>query len=109
MNKSDLIGEVAETTGYTRAEVTRLVGLVFGGVTGGLARGEEVSISGFGIFRCRERRATIGRNPRTGEEIHIAAQRSAALRPAKALRRALNPAAGPEQAEAAAPALRRQA
>ena len=108
MNKSDLAGEIAETTGYTRAEVTRLVELVFGGVTGALARGEEVSISGFGIFRCTQRPAGEGHNPRTGEPIQIAAVRSAKLRPAKALREALNPA-GHEQAEAAAPALRRQA
>lgn len=108
MNKSDLVGEITGTTGYTRAETTRLVELVFAAVVGGLARGEEVSISGFGVFRCRERRATTGRNPRTGEEIHIAAMRSAALRPGKALRAALNPA-GHEPAEAAAPALRRRA
>jgi DNA-binding protein HU-beta len=108
MNKSDLAGEIAETTGYTRPEATRLVELVFAGVVGGLARGEDVSISGFGIFRCKTRPESIGRNPRTGEPIRIAASRSAALRPAKALREALNPA-GHEQAEAAAPALRRRA
>ena len=109
MNKSDLAGEIAETTGYTRAEATRLVELVFGRIEGALARGEEVSITGFGIFRCRERRATTGRNPRTGEAMHIAAQRSAMLRPSKALRKALNPSGAWTDEEAAAPALQRRA
>jgi DNA-binding protein HU-beta len=108
MNKSDLVGEIAEATGYTRAEAMRLIDLVFGGIRGALVRGDEVSITGFGIFRCTQRPAGEGHNPRTGEPIQIAAVRSAKLRPAKALREALNPA-GHEQAEAAEPALRRRA
>jgi nucleoid DNA-binding protein len=96
MNKSDLVGEIAGTTGYTRAEASRVVDLVFGGVAGALTRGEEVSISGFGIFRCKERSAKRGRNPRTGEPIQIAAKRSASLRPGKALREAINQPSGAE-------------
>jgi DNA-binding protein HU-beta len=105
MNKSDLAGEIAETTGYTRAESTRLVDLVFDGMKSALVRGDEVSISGFGIFRCKTRPASDGRNPRTGEPIRIAASRSASLRPARALRDALNP----DDEPAAPAAIRRQA
>ena len=107
MNKSDLAGEIAETTGYTRAEATRLVELTFGKIAEALKRGDEVSITAFGIFRCKTRPESSGRNPRTGEPIRIAASRSAALRPAKALREALNGSS--EASQAAAPALRRRA
>jgi DNA-binding protein HU-beta len=107
MNKSDLVGEIAEATGYTRAEAMRLVELVFGGIRGALVRGDEVSITGFGIFRCTQRPAGEGHNPRTGERIQIAAVRSAKLRPAKALREALNPAPHDEQGAPAEAARRR--
>lgn len=91
MNKKDLVVEIAEETGNTQAETARFVDLVFRSITGALVKGDEVSIRGFGIFRCKERSASTGRNPRTGEKIAIAERRKAKWSPSKALDNAMNP------------------
>ena len=51
-----------------------------------LAAGEKVQVTGFGIFEVKEREARVGRNPLTGEAIQIAASRTPAFKPGKALK-----------------------
>jgi DNA-binding protein HU-beta len=71
MNKQDLIGNVAETTGLSRSDASRAVEGVFDAITGALKRGDEVRLVGFGTFCCSKRKASTGRNPRTGEPMQI--------------------------------------
>ena len=88
--KSDIIEAVASTAGLTRADATSAVDTVFDTISGSLARGESVAIAGFGTFEVRERAARTGRNPRTGEEIQIAAAKNPAFKAGKALKDAVN-------------------
>ncbi|MDG3424691.1 HU family DNA-binding protein, partial [Vibrio parahaemolyticus] len=60
------------------------------GVTDTLASGDEVALIGFGTFKINERAARTGRNPRTGEEIQIAAAKVPAFKAGKALKEAVN-------------------
>ncbi len=71
MNKQDLIGTVADTTGLSRGDATRAVEGVFDAITGALKRGDEVRLVGFGTFTISKRKASTGRNPRTGEPMQI--------------------------------------
>ena len=73
MNKGDLIGVVHEKLGGAQKAAEDVVNGVFETITNSLAKGEEVSIAGFGTFAAKKRGARTGVNPRTGEKIQIAA------------------------------------
>ncbi|MCS7050935.1 MAG: HU family DNA-binding protein [Thermomicrobium sp.] len=89
MRKSDLIRAVAERTGLRQSQVAPVVNAVFQTIQDSLAKGEEVSIAGFGTFRVSERARRRGRNPRTSEPIEIPARRSPSFRPGTQLKRAV--------------------
>ena len=67
MNKQDLIVQVADATGLGRGDASRAVESVFETIGNALKRGDEVRLVGFGTFSCSRRKASTGRNPRTGE------------------------------------------
>ncbi len=89
MNKSDIISKVHETLGTSKADAERAVDSVIENIVNSLKDGEEVSIAGLGIFEAKMRSARVGRNPRTGESITIAAMRVPKFRAAKALKDAV--------------------
>ena len=101
MNQRDLEDAVAETTGAKKAEVARVVAAVLDAIRDGLARGEKVAISGFGVFETSRRAARQGRNPRTGEAVEVAASTTVKFRPGKGLKDALNAGAEPAPKKAA--------
>ena len=86
MNKQDLIGAVADSTGMTRPEASRAVEAVFGTIGSALQRGDEVRLVGFGTFSVSTRKASTGRNPRTGEPMRIKASASPKFRAGKTLK-----------------------
>lgn len=86
VNKSDLVGVVAEKSGLTKKDAEKAVTAVFDAVSEALAAGEKVQVVGFGTFEVRERAARKGRNPQTGEEIEIAAARLPVFKAGKGLR-----------------------
>lgn len=73
----------------TKAAAQRAVEAVFDVIMKTLARGEEVAISGFGVFAVAKRKARQGRNPKTGETIQIAAAIKPKFRAGKALKEAV--------------------
>ncbi|CAN5684940.1 HU family DNA-binding protein [soil metagenome] len=90
MNKNDLVEAVASETSLSKADAGRAVDAVVAAITGALKRGDSVSLIGFGTFDVRARAARTGRNPRTGEEIKIAASKNPAFKAGKALKDAVN-------------------
>ena len=89
MNKADIVDKVYGVLGTTKADAERAVETVIDSIVHGLKGGDEVSIAGLGIFATKARPARQGRNPRTGETIHINASRTAKFRAAKALKDAV--------------------
>ena len=73
MKKSEIAVHVADRTSVSKADAEVAVDAVLGAITDILAKGESVSIAGFGAFTVKHRAARQGRNPRTGESIEIAA------------------------------------
>ena len=67
-----------------------IVETVFNTIKETLENGEKIKISGFGNFVVREKKARIGRNPQTGEEITISARRVLTFKPSQVLKNALN-------------------
>ena len=90
MNKQELIGSVAEATGLSRNDAGKAVESVFDAITGVLQRGDEVRLVGFGTFSVSKRKASTGRNPRTGEPMQIKASAQPKFKPGKGLKDAVN-------------------
>lgn len=93
MNKSDLVDALASSAGMTKADASRAVDALFapdgGVISGALKAGQRVQITGFGTFEAKQRKARMGRNPRTGQAIHIAATKTPAFRAGKGLKDAI--------------------
>ena len=90
MNKSELIEAMAEAADISKAAAGRALDGMVDAVTGAMKAGEQVSLVGFGTFSVKERAARTGRNPRTGEEIKIAASKIPGFKAGKALKDAVN-------------------
>ena len=90
MNKSELIDAVAASADLPKASATRAVEAVLDTVTAALKAGDQVALVGFGSFVVKARDARIGRNPKTGESINIAATKVPAFKPGKALKDTIN-------------------
>ena len=86
MNKTELIAVAAENAGMPKKDAERLLNAAIDAITISLSKGEKVALSGFGTFEIKEREARVGRNPLTGESIQIAASRTPAFKPGKALK-----------------------
>ena len=91
MNKNDLINQLAERTGLGKTEAQKAVDGVFDCITDALKAGDEVRITGFGVFVVSKRAGGKGRNPQTGEEITIKPSNAPRFRAGKPLKDALNP------------------
>ena len=90
MNKQDLIATVADLTGVGRNDAGRAVEAVFDTISSALQRGDEVRLVGFGTFSVGKRKASTGRNPRTGEPMKIQASSQPKFKPGKGLKDAVN-------------------
>ena len=86
MNKSELVARLTERLGGDRTVATAAVNGVLEEIEGSVARGERVSLIGFGTFDRRERAARTGRNPQTGATIQLAASSAPVFRPGAGFR-----------------------
>lgn len=89
MNKTELVDAVATSAELSKAAAAKAVDAVVDSVTAALKKGDKVTLIGFGTFEVRERAARTGRNPRTGEEIKIAAAKIPAFKAGKKLKEAV--------------------
>ena len=90
MNKQELIGHVADRAGLSRNEASRAVETMLDVVTSALKRGDEVRLVGFGNFSVTRRKASTGRNPRTGEPMQIKESTTPKFKAGKGLKDAVN-------------------
>ena len=95
MNKAEMVEKVAERAKISLREARELVDTVFdpdpaiGLIAEQLVQGNKVAISGFGTFEARPRKARVGRNPHTGETLHIPASRAPTFKAGKPLKETL--------------------
>ncbi|WP_184053092.1 HU family DNA-binding protein [Sphingomonas aerophila] len=86
MNVSELAKGVAAAIGTSDADAKKAITAVFDQIAGAAAKGEEVSIPGFGKFAVKDRPERQGRNPATGEAMTFAASKKVAFTAAKGLK-----------------------
>jgi DNA-binding protein HU-beta len=97
ISKQDIVSAVAEQTDLTRAQTAKVVDAVFGAIQHALQQKQEVRLLGFGTFALATRKATKGRNPRSGEEIDIPASTSVRFKPGKGLKDAVGASEADEE------------
>ena len=89
MNRVDLISAVAAEVDLPKNKAGEAVDAVFGAIQAALKQGQEVRLAGFGTFATANRKATTGRNPRTGEQIQIGESTSVRFKAGKSLKDAV--------------------
>ncbi|MBN2971598.1 HU family DNA-binding protein [Roseomonas aeriglobus] len=90
MNKQELIGQVAEVSGLGKGDASKAVEAVFDSISSALKKGDEVRLVGFGTFSVSKRKASTGRNPRTGEPMTIKASSQPKFKAGKVLKDSVN-------------------
>ncbi len=76
MNKAQIIQNIAKTMTISKASVQRTVNAFLAEIQKGIKKDRAVQLVGFGTFMVRNRKARLGRNPKTGERIRIKASRT---------------------------------
>lgn len=94
MTKSELIEKISEGLKLPAGKAEAIVNCVFDSMVKALERGEGIEIRGFGSFTVREYKAYEGRNPRTGETVHVAPKRLPFFKVGKDLREKVNAGVG---------------
>ncbi|HMP62475.1 HU family DNA-binding protein [Phenylobacterium sp.] len=90
MTKAELVAEMSEKAGITKAQAKDALEAFIGSVTGSLKGGQEVRLVGFGSFVPVKRAAGTARNPRTGESVQRPASQTARFKVGEGLKNALN-------------------
>ncbi len=90
MNKAELIGAMEKNSDLNKKQAADALEAFVKSVTDELAKGDRISLVGFGSWSVDERNARTGRNPRTGEEIQIAAKKVVKFKPGASLSDAVN-------------------
>lgn len=89
MTKSDLIEKISSNAKLSKADAGRALDAALNSIKAALKKGQKVTLVGFGTFSISKRKARMGRNPRTGEAIKIAASKSPKFTAGKALKDAV--------------------
>ena len=95
LTKAEMAEKLFEELGLNKREAKEVVELFFEEVRSSLESNEQVKLSGFGNFDLRDKSQRPGRNPKTGEEIHITARRVVTFRPGQKLKARVEAYAGP--------------
>ena len=90
MNKKQLVNKIASTMNQSKADAERMFDTITQIILDCLKNDESVKIAGFGTYKVAKRKARIGRNPRTGEQIQISASQKVKFLPAKSLKDMFN-------------------
>jgi nucleoid DNA-binding protein len=90
MRKADIVRRIAEATDLTQVKAEDVVAAVFDEIKNALQQGDAVILRRFGSFEVRDKRARIGRNPKTGQEAAIPARRVVRFKSGKPFKEAVN-------------------
>jgi len=91
MTRIDLVTTIQDAIeGLNRRQCEVVVNSIFDSIRDALASGEKVELRGFGSFKVRARRSRDGRNPKTGEAVHVPSKTVPYFKPGKELRERVN-------------------
>lgn len=89
MRKPELASAIAERADLSKDKAGQVLNVILDEITGSVAKGQDVSLIGFGSFTVRERAARTGKNPQTGQPLTIPASKTVAFKPGKSLKDAV--------------------
>jgi DNA-binding protein HU-beta len=89
MTKAELVAKIADKNGSSKAQAESSMNAILEIIQDELAAGNKLTLTGFGTFSVKQRKARTGRNPRTGAEIKIPACTVAQFKPGKVLKDAV--------------------
>lgn len=75
MNKGELVSEIARKAKLSKSQAAETLNATFESIKSSLKKGQRVQLVGFGTFSVKQRKARLGRNPKTGEQIQIKARK----------------------------------
>ncbi len=99
MKKADIIDDIKDRVGFSKADVAKIVESVFDIMKETLQREGKIVISGFGVFATKNKRARRGRNPQTGSDLQISPRRIVTFKPSPVLKASVNGATGEIEAD----------
>ena len=89
MNKAQLANEIASKTKLSKSKSLETLNATFETIRASLKKGQRVQLVGFGTFSVKQRKARLGRNPKTGEQIQIKARKVPAFHAGAELKNSL--------------------
>ena len=89
MNKAELVGEIARRVKLSKSQSLEALNACFESIKVSLKKGQRVQLVGFGTFSVKQRKARLGRNPKTGEQIQIKARKVPAFQAGSELKNLL--------------------
>jgi integration host factor subunit beta len=75
MNRSDLINALKDEAALSRKDAGKVVDTFFDALKETLANGDRIEIRGFGSFSVKHYKPYVGRNPKTGAQIHVTSKK----------------------------------
>jgi len=81
MTKKDIVLKIANETGVKQVDVKKVVQRALDHIVSSLERGETIEFRNFGVFKVRQRRGRLGRNPRTGQEVPVPPKKVVVFKP----------------------------
>ncbi len=89
MTKKDIILKVSDETNLKQIDVKKVVQKTFDCIVEALARGEKIELRNFGVFKVKQRKSRIGRNPRTGQVVPVPPRKAVVFKPGLEMKREL--------------------
>ncbi len=86
MTKKDIVMKISNETNLTQIDVKKIVQRTLDSILEALERGETVELRNFGVFKVKNRRGRLGRNPRTGQEVQVPEKRVVVFKPGLVLK-----------------------
>lgn len=89
MTKDELVAKMAEASGVKKVDVQKALDSMIQTIIDTIKGGDKVNITGLGIFKVKDKKARLARNPKTGESIQVPAKRAPKFIPSKNLKEAV--------------------
>jgi DNA-binding protein HU-beta len=90
MTKDELVAKISEQAGLKKGDVQKALDSMIETIVATIKLGEKVNITNLGIFKMRDKKARVARNPKTGESIQVPAKKAPKFIPSKHLKEAVN-------------------
>ncbi len=87
MTKQKLISEIAEKVDISQKDIRKVLEILFIEIGDSLIEGEKVELRGFGVFKTKERKERLGRNPKTGKTVSIPPRKVVIFKPGSTLKK----------------------